>query len=187
MLTGRKLSATSLGKPPTIPNEPTRKPSYEHRIPAWLEQEENIETVQPGDDAQSNKITNVTEGNSNELGGEERRTELTPSDGSTVNEEVEKVNEPTVTEPNDILNNNHPTSSNLCIRRDSNSIGSATSLNSRGQDNAISKSPIPSIDGDTRSISTCCSQPDSLGSQSSEKKRTFFNKYVKRVKNLIKK
>lgn len=72
---------------------------------------------------------------------------------------------------------------------ETNSIGSTSSLNS-----AINRTPNPFDDSnlvpnqdDTKSCSTTCSQQDSLGSQSSDKKRNLLNRYVKKVKSLIKK
>lgn len=72
---------------------------------------------------------------------------------------------------------------------ETNSIGSISSLN-----NAINRTPNPPDDTnsatnqeDTKSCSTTCSQQDSMGSQSSDKKRNLLNRYVKKVKSLIKK
>lgn len=84
-------------------------------------------------------------------------------------------------------NNNN--SENRINRSDANSIGSTSSLNQ------ICTSPKPdqreiSNEGnqdDTKSNSTFYSQTNSTGSQNSDKKRTFLNKYVKKMKSLIKK
>lgn len=68
---------------------------------------------------------------------------------------------------------------------ETNSIGSTSSLNS-----AINQTPNPLDDAnqdDNESRSTTCSQPDSMGSQSSDRKRNLLNRYVKKVKSLIKK
>lgn len=72
---------------------------------------------------------------------------------------------------------------------ETNSIGSTSSLNS-----AINRTPNPFDDinsannqDDSKSSSTTCSQQDSMGSQGSDKKRNLLNRYVKKVKSLIKK
>lgn len=72
---------------------------------------------------------------------------------------------------------------------ETNSIGSTSSLNVK-----INPTPSPHTDttsninqDDTKSCSTTYSQPDSMGSQSSDKKGNFVNRYVKKVKSLMKK
>lgn len=81
--------------------------------------------------------------------------------------------------------------SNICLNRseDSTSIGSSTSLN-----NTINSEPNPSGSSsilnqdDTKSSSTTSSAQYSMTDNSeSEPKRTLLNKYVKKVKSLMKK
>lgn len=73
-------------------------------------------------------------------------------------------------------------------RSESNSIGSSSSLN-----NSVSRDPEPNTSNsnsmtnldDTKS--TTSSAQCSVGSETNEPKRTLLNKYVKKVKSLIKK
>lgn len=65
---------------------------------------------------------------------------------------------------------------------ETNSIGSSTSLT-----NAINKQPNLFEPDDAKSCSTTCSQPDSIDSQSSDKKGNLLNRYAKKVRSLIKK
>lgn len=68
---------------------------------------------------------------------------------------------------------------------ETNSIGSTSSLNS-----AINQTPNPLDDANSannQDVQSTCSQQDSMGSQSSDKKRNLLNRYVKKVKSLIKK
>lgn len=69
-------------------------------------------------------------------------------------------------------------------RSEESSIGSTTSLN-----NTINSEPNPSGHDDTKSNSTTSSAQYSLtdNSDTGDPKRTLINKYVKKVKNLMKK
>lgn len=90
-----------------------------------------------------------------------------------------------LSEHSDIVNEE-----NRLNRSDTNSIGSTSSLNQ-----AISTSPNPRLkkinptnQDDAKSCSTFYSQTDSTGSQNSEtRKRSLLNKYVNKMKSLIKK
>lgn len=66
---------------------------------------------------------------------------------------------------------------------ETNSIGSSTSLA-----NAVNAKPSPNNQDDAKSGSTACSQSDSISSQTRERKNSnLLNRYVKKVRSLMKK
>lgn len=105
-----------------------------------------------------------------------------------------KAKPPTRPQRGERAKSNDPANTNLVNKgfslndSETASIGSSTSLA-----NAVSAQPNPSDDSsslnldDTKSCSTTCSQPESIGSHSSEKKNNLLNRYVKKVRSLIKK
>lgn len=110
-------------------------------------------------------------------------------DGVHLTEEVSENTDETDSKPaSDIKNHSNTKSDESRLNGEESSIGSTTSLN-----NAINLEPNPSANNqdDNKSSSTTSSVQYSLNDNNSESsespKRTIINKYVKKVKNLIKK
>lgn len=132
-----------------------------------------------GDDVKQLKNARLTEGVS--------ETNIDTIDNDQSNKHI-KIDEDTTNNSNSKVDDNKITVA--LNRSEDSSIGSTTSLN-----NTINSDPNPSGSSsmlnqdDTKSNSTTSSAQYSMtdNSENNEPKRTLLNKYVKKVKNLMKK
>lgn len=160
---GRRSSATTVSQRPPIPSINRNR---SQSLDALLDENETAEN--------QDTTANASEDASEQTGKGNKQT------NNEQNDETEQKATPRENSPQkSILSSLNP----RLNQSETNSIGSSTSLVNREQNsNESSLNP-----DDTKSSCSTPSAQYSVGSESSDPKRNLLNKYVKKVKNLIKK